>query len=47
VKSVKVLAKEKDFLLIIDNGDERKTTRNMNLNITATVGVLVKVEHRW
>lgn len=37
-----VLAKEKDCLLIIDDGDGRKSARNMNLSITGTVGVLVK-----
>lgn len=37
-----VLAKEKDCLLIIDDGDGRKAARNMNLTITGTVGILLK-----
>ncbi|MCL7410484.1 MAG: DUF3368 domain-containing protein [Methanosarcinaceae archaeon] len=37
-----VLAKEKDCLLIIDDGDVRKAAKNMNLNITGTVGILLK-----
>ncbi|MCK4929185.1 MAG: DUF3368 domain-containing protein [Methanosarcinales archaeon] len=37
-----VLAKEKDCLLIIDDGDGRKAGGNMNLSITGTVGILVK-----
>ena len=37
-----VLAKEKNCLLIIDDGDGRKTASNMNINITGTVGILLK-----
>lgn len=37
-----VLAKEKDCLLIIDDGDGRKTASNMNMDITGTVGILLK-----
>ena len=37
-----VLAKEKDCLLIIDDGDGRKVARNMNITITGTVGILLK-----
>jgi len=37
-----VLAKEKDCLLIIDDGDERKAASNMNMDITGTVGILSK-----
>jgi len=37
-----VLAKEKDCLLIIDDGDGRKTAKNMNISITGTVGILLK-----
>ena len=37
-----VLAKEKDCLLIIDDGDGRKAARNMNVPITGTVGILLK-----
>lgn len=37
-----VLAKEKNGLLIIDDGDGRKAATNMNIDITGTVGVLLK-----
>ena len=37
-----VLAKEKDCLLIIDDGDGRKAATNMDIDITGTVGVLLK-----
>lgn len=37
-----VLAKEKNGLLIIDDGDGRKAAKNMNIDITGTVGVLLK-----
>ena len=37
-----VLAKEKDGLLIIDDGDGRKAAENMNVDITGTVGILLK-----
>ena len=37
-----VLAKEKDCLLIIDDGDGRKAATNMNMDITGTVGILLK-----
>jgi len=37
-----VLAKEKDCLLIIDDGDGRKAAKNMNVDITGTVGILLK-----
>ncbi len=37
-----VLAKEKDGLLIIDDGDGRKAAKNMNVDITGTVGILLK-----
>jgi predicted nucleic acid-binding protein len=37
-----VLAKENNCLLIIDDGDGRKTASNMNMDITGTVGILLK-----
>ncbi|MDO9517968.1 MAG: DUF3368 domain-containing protein [Methanosarcinaceae archaeon] len=37
-----ILAKEKDCLLIIDDGDGRKAATNMNIDITGTVGILLK-----
>ena len=37
-----VLAKEKECLLVIDDGDGRKAAKNMNINITGTVGILLK-----
>ena len=37
-----VLSKEKNCLLIIDDGDGRKAARNMNVPITGTVGILLK-----
>lgn len=37
-----VLAKEKDCLLLIDDGDGRTTASNMELDITGTVGILLK-----
>lgn len=37
-----VLAKEKNGLLIIDDGDGRKAAKNMNVDITGTVGILLK-----
>jgi predicted nucleic acid-binding protein len=37
-----VLAKENNCLLIIDDGDGRKTASNMNVDITGTVGILLK-----
>lgn len=37
-----VLAKEKDCVLIIDDGDGRSAAKGMELAITGTVGVLVK-----
>jgi predicted nucleic acid-binding protein len=37
-----VLAKENNCLLIIDDGDGRKTASNMNMDITGKVGILLK-----
>jgi uncharacterized protein len=37
-----VLAKENNCLLIIDDWDGRKTASNMNMDITGTVGILLK-----
>lgn len=37
-----VLAKEKDCLLLIDDGDGRTTASNMELDITGPLGILLK-----
>ncbi len=36
-----VLAREKDAMLIIDEGDGRRTAESLGLKITGTVGILL------
>lgn len=37
-----ILAEEKEMLLLIDDGDGRKTAKEMDLQITGTAGIILK-----